>query len=77
MFDTDLVLVSTVPHPGNQYEPAHIRYTFFDPETKDFIAMACIGEAIVVEVTGKNNLAAEMTLSTRLPDIFRAMKAAA
>lgn len=74
MFDADLVLVSRVPHPGNVYEPAHVRYTFFDPEEKNFIAMACIEEAVVVEVTGRNNLAAEMTLSTRLVDIFRAMK---
>ena len=77
MFDTDLTLISSAHHAGNQYEPAHVRYTFFDPESGDFIAMAYVGEAIVVEVTGPSNIAAEMTLSTRLPDIFRAMRAAA
>ena len=74
---TDLILLSTVPHPGSQYEPRHVRHTFFDPESKDFIARATIGQEIIVEVTGPNNVAAEMTLSTRLLEVFRAMRVAA
>ncbi len=36
-----------------------------------------LGQQIIVEVTGSNNIAAEMTLSTRLVEIFRAIKQAA
>ena len=77
MFNTSLVLLSTVPHPGNQYEPAHVRHTFFDRDSKEYVARATIGQQIIVEVTGSNNIAAEMTLSTRLVEIFRAIKKAA
>ena len=77
MSTSPLVLLSTVPHPGNQYEPAHVRYTFFDRDSKEYVARATIGQQIIVEVTGSNNIAAEMTLSTRLVEIFRAIKQAA
>ena len=41
------------------------------------IARATIGQEVIVEVAGSNNIAAEMTLSTRLVEIFRAIKRAA
>ncbi len=77
MFNTSLVLLSTVPHPGNQYEPAHVRHTFFDRDSKEYVARATIGQDVIVEVTGTNNIEAEMTLSTHLVDIFRSIKRAA
>ena len=72
-----LILLSVALHRGNQYEPRHLRSIYFDRESRQFIARATIGESVIVEVTGSNNVAAEMTLSTRLVEVFRAMRAAA
>ena len=46
-------------------------------DSKEYVARATIGQDVIVEVTGSNNIAAEMTLSSRLVDIFRAIKQAA
>ena len=46
-------------------------------DSKEYVALATIGQDVIVEVTGTNNIDAEMTLSTRLVDIFRAIKRAA
>ncbi len=72
-----LRLLSVQLHPGNQYEPKHTRAVYFDTDTRQFIARATIGTYVIVEVTGPSNIEAEMTLSTRLVDIFRAIKQAA
>ena len=72
-----LILLSAALHRGNQYEPRHTRSVYFDPEEKVFIARATIGESVIVEVTGTNNIDAAMTLSTRLVEVFRALRAAA
>ena len=72
-----LTLLSVALHRGNPYEPRHLRSIYFDTETREFIARATIGDSVIVEVTGANNIAAEMTLSTRLVEVFRALRAAA
>ncbi len=72
-----LRLLSVQLHPGNQYEPKHTRAVYFDTDTRQFIARATIGQEIIVEVSGRNNIEAEMTLSKRLVEIFRAIKRAA
>ncbi len=72
-----LRLLSVELHPGNQYEPRHTRAVYFDTDSGDYLARATIGTDVIVEVVGSNNIAAEMTLSTRLVEIFRAIKRAA
>ena len=72
-----LKLLSVQPFPGSQYEPRHTRAVYFDADAGDYLARATIGTDVIVEVVGSNNIAAEMTLSTHLVDIFRAMRAAA
>ena len=75
--NTALVLKSEERHPGNVYEPQHVRRMFFDTDSQEFVAQATIGDEVMVEVTGSNDLDAWMTLSTRLVDVFRAIRAAA
>ena len=75
--NTSLVLKSEERYPGNVYEPQHVRRVFFDAEANEYTAQATIGDDIVVEVTASDDLDAWMTLSTRLVDVFRAMRAAA
>ena len=64
-------------HPGNQYEPRHTRATYFDTDTRRFIARATIGTEVIVEVEHAKDYEADSALSSRLVDIFRAIKRAA
>lgn len=72
-----LKLLSVQLFPGSQYEPRHTRAVYFDTDAGEYLARATIGTDVIVEVVGSNNIAAEMTLSTRLVEIFRALRAAA
>ena len=65
-------LLSVQLFPGSQYEPRHTRAIYFDTDTRQYIARATIGTDVIAEVTGTNNIDAEMNLSTRLVEVFRA-----
>ncbi len=62
-------------HPGNQYEPRHTRSTYFDTESRRFIARATIGTEVIVEVESDKDYLADSALASRLIDIFRALRA--
>ena len=74
---TDLVLQSIEQYQGNLYEPRHTRSVYFDPDSKEYVAQAAIGDAVLVVVTGPDDADAWMTLAKRLVEVFRAMRAAA
>ena len=72
-----LRLCSVQLSPANQYEPRHTRATYFDTETRTFIARATIGTEVIVEVEHAKDYEADSALASRLIEIFRALRSAA
>lgn len=72
-----LHLIRFAVYPKNPYNPRHSRATYFDTDSRTFIARACIGAEVIVEVESDKDYTADMALSSRLNDIFRALRAAA
>ena len=70
-----LRLIRVRLHPRNQYNPAHTRSTYFDTESRRFIARATIGTEVIVEVEHEKDYEADSALDSRLIDIFRALRA--
>ncbi len=70
-----LTLLLSEHHPETPYRPAHIRRTYFDTESRTYLAQATIGDNVIVEVTAPRDIEARLALSDRLDEVFRAMRA--